>query len=456
MSASGMVAVPIEDFLATVRTLDGASSLQLRQLSDELTGVRWFELVAIALLAFIALGGAILTLRTVRRDLRREAEAVRRIETEHRQLQAVVDNLPIAVRVMDAPGSNVILQNGPAEEIFPAAIWNRMTRGERIKYFDLRRPDGTPVTLEDAPVAKGLLEGRTVRDVELLTTRPETGTRHLLVSAAPIKDEAGNVTSSVILIQDITQLKVIDRRKDEFIAIAAHELRNPLAALVGYNHLANRTLGKVRAGTTGAEEALPTIERHLAEMGKQIERLTKLIARLLDASRIQLGRLNLEKSSVDLVRIAEQAVANARTTDAGAHEIELSAPPELIGQWDPTRLEQVVTNLLDNALRYSPPGSKVHLSVVEEKGIARVEVADQGPGIPDHQRPHLFNRYYGPLPILRAPGDDQGPRKKRGLGLGLYVSAEIVAAHGGDIGLGSDTGAGSVFWFTLPVAATDE
>jgi signal transduction histidine kinase len=121
-----------------------------------------------------------------------------------------------------------------------------------------------------------------------------------------------------------------------------------------------------------------------------------------------------------------------------------------VGQWDPTRVEQVITNLLDNALRYSPPSTKVGLSVTQENGTARVEVTDHGPGIPDHQRPHLFSRYYGPLPQPLSPEGHQGPRKKRGLGLGLYVSAEIVAAHGGEIGIKPNPEGGSVFWFTLP------
>ncbi|MGA7730617.1 MAG: ATP-binding protein [Chloroflexia bacterium] len=452
--AGGQGKALFDTFREAGRNLNSTLTAQLDRYRAELNNIRWFELAVILVLGLLALGGAVLTMRTARRELHREMEATRRIEIEHRQLQAVVDNLPIAVRVMDAPGSNVILQNQSAEEIFPAAVWNEMTRGERIKYFDLRRPDGTPITLEDAPVARALGEGRAVRDVELITTRPETGTKHLMVSATPIKDESGRITSSVILIQDVTQLRIIDQRKDEFIAIAAHELRNPLAALVGYNHLAHRTLGKVKAGSTSADDALPTIERYLGEIGKQIERLTRLIARLLDASRVQLGRLNLEKAPVNLVKIAEEAVANAQTTDAGAHEIELepSAPPDLTGQWDPTRIEQVLTNLLDNALRYSPLGTTVHLSITQEGDTARVEVTDQGPGIPDHQRPHLFSRYFGPLPNLPSPDGSPGPRKKRGLGLGLYVSSEIVAAHGGEIGFRPNPDGGSVFWFTLPLS----
>ena len=241
---------------------------------------------------------------------------------------------------------------------------------------------------------------------------PRNGHETLDGQRYPIKDEIGRITSSVILIQDVTQLRIIDQRKDEFIAIAAHELRNPLAALVGYNHLAHRTLANVKAGSTTADDALPTIERYLGEIGKQIERLARLISRLLDASRVQLGRLNLEKAPVNLVKMAEEAVADAQTTDAGAHEIELepSAPPDLTGQWDPTRIEQVLTNLLDNALRYSPLGTAVHLSITQEGDTARVEVADQGPGIPDHQRPTCSVATLGRCPTslrrmaAQAPG----------------------------------------------------
>ncbi len=443
-----------DTFRAAGRTLNGTITQQLRRYSDELNDIRWLELVVIVVLGLLALGGAILTMRTARRELRLEMEATRRIETEHQQLQTVVNNLPIAVRVLNSPESNVILQNQAAEQIFPAKVWNKMTRGERIQYFDLRHPDGSIITVDTAPIARGLQEGRTVQDVELITTRPESGTKHLMVSSAPIKDKQGNVTSSVTLLQDITQLKLIDRRKDEFIAIAAHELRNPLAALVGYNHLVQRTLAKVKAGATRPDDALPTIERHLGEMSRQIDRLTKLIVRLLDASRIQLGRLTLEKSRTDLAKMAEEAVANAQTTDAGTHQIELSTPLELVGDWDPTRIEQVITNLLDNALRYSPTGSTVYLSLSQQDGKARVEITDHGPGIADHQRPYLFSRYFGPIPDPPSPEGIQSSRQRRGLGLGLYVSAEIVSAHGGETGMRPNAGEGSTFWFTLPLAET--
>lgn len=439
-----------DDFRTAGNTLNNTISAQLTSFSNGLNNIRWIELVVILVLALLTLAGAIITLRTARRELRLEMEATRRIELEHRQLRTVVNNIPVAVRVADAPESNVILQNHHAEDIFPADVWNTMTRRERIKYFDLRTADGEPIDADNAPIARSVGAGLPATDIELLTTRPETGTRQLMVSAAPIKDSNGVVTSSVLVMRDVTQLKAIDKRKDEFIAVAAHELRNPLAALVGYNHLANRTLGKVKAGLTPSDEALPTIERHLGEMGKQIERLTKLITRLLDASRIQLGKIILEKSSADLVKMAEEAVANARTTDAEAHEITLLAPAELNAKFDPTRIEQVITNLLDNALRYSPAGTTVKLTLSEQDGTVRVEVADQGPGITEYQRSHLFNRY-GPIPQQPLPDGSPAPRTKRGLGLGLYVSSEIITAHGGEIGVLPNHERGSIFWFTLPV-----
>ncbi|MEO5952930.1 MAG: CHASE3 domain-containing protein, partial [Chloroflexia bacterium] len=403
-----------DTFRQAGESLNATITKQINAYGDNVNKIRWIEMAVILVLALLTISGAIITMGTARYELRLEMEATRRIENEHQQLRAVVNNLPVAVRVAGAPESNVILQNHQAEEIFPAALWNTMTRGERIKYFDLRTPDGEPIDADHAPIATTISAGQTAKDVELLTSRPETGTRHIMVSAAPIKNSNGAVTSSVLVMRDVTQLKAIDHRKDEFIAIAAHELRNPLAALVGYNHLAQRTLSKVKSGMTPTDEALPAIERHLGEMNKQIERLTKLITRLLDASRITLGKITIEKSPTDLVKIAEEAVANAQTTDAGQHQIELSTPTDLSGQWDPTRIEQVITNLLDNALRYSPPNTAVKLSVTQEADKARVEVTDQGPGISDYQRTHLFNRYYGPIPLQLTPENSQAPRSKRG------------------------------------------
>jgi signal transduction histidine kinase len=284
--------------------------------------------------------------------------------------------------------------------------------------------------------------------MEMLVDLPGQGARSLLVSAVPLHDENGDISAAAVVLQDVTQMRDLDARKDEFIATAAHELRNPLSALYGYIQLQNRQAARA--------EVPPTFVRHLEEMTKLSRRLNTLVELLLDASRISLGRLVLDKEETDLAEVVRSVMSAAETTDRGAHRLELVAPGSIIGKVDATRVEQVVTNLLGNALRYSPPGTLVLVRVEQFDGQARVEVADNGPGVPDEMRPHLFARYYQDHKSNGSNANTNGgttstARRERGLGLGLHISKEIVHAHGGEIGMTPNPEGGSIFWFTIPL-----
>jgi signal transduction histidine kinase len=195
-------------------------------------------------------------------------------------------------------------------------------------------------------------------------------------------------------------------------------------------------------------------------MDKQVRKLNELVERLLDASRIQLGRLVLQKSRFNLADLAAAAASNIETGSGTDVRVRVHAPPEgAWGTWDVIRIEQVLTNLASNAVRYSPPGADVEIRIENGKQDVRVEVVDRGPGVPPEQRPALFNRYYqganpssaphsGPLAV--GGNSAQSNHKRGSLGLGLYISSEIVKAHGGAIGMDPDPEGGSNFWFTLP------
>jgi signal transduction histidine kinase len=397
-------------------------------------------------LGTLALVGVIITMQVSRREAALQQRARSAAEAETARLQTIIEYLPVAVRLVDVEEGRVILQNRAASALFPIDVWNSLTPEERPAYFNYTRVDGTPLRSEDLPGGRTRREGVTITDFEFKITRPEIGTKSLIANTAPLKDESGTITGAVIVIQDVTRMREADQRKDEFIATAAHELRNPLASLSGYNQLLQRMMAQT--------DAPPRVVSHLDQMGKQIKRINNLVEHLLDASRIQLGRLILNRSRSDLIEIAKTAVTDAEATDAGAHRIALIAPDrEIVGEWDTTRLEQVMTNLVGNALTYSPPGTQVEVRVSTCGSEARVEVADQGPGVPPEQRLRLFELYYQSQSL--DPADDQARlRKGRGLGLGLHISSEIVKAHGGQIGMEPNPGGGSIFWFTLPGVLT--
>jgi|GEM_PF-3673552 len=416
------------------------------QAVDRTREVELWLLVGLSILAVVA---SLFTLRVVRAESRLQEAARHRAELEIQRLETILGNLPIAVRLLTPPNGDCIIQNRAASMLFPLEKWNSLSVEERLTYFGLTKPDGTRPALEESPVIRTLREGATVLEYEFRMNSPETGPRNLLGSTTPLKDEHGNITAAVMIVQDVTRMKELDQRKDEFIATAAHELRNPLAALSGYHQLAQRMVARA--------DVPPSVTQHLTEMGKQIKRLNVLVEHLLDTSRIQLGRLVLNKAELDLVELVETAAANARATNSGRHTIEVTArPASLVGTWDAARLEQVMSNLIGNALRYSPPGTRIEIRVEQEGDMARVSVADEGPGVPESQRARLFERYYQTATLsdkmLSGGGSTRPVVMHKGLGLGLHISSEIVSAHGGKIGMEPNPQGGSIFWFTLPLS----
>lgn len=227
------------------------------------------------------------------------------------------------------------------------------------------------------------------------------------------------------------------RVRDEFLSVASHELRTPLTSLQAYAQLAIRR-GQ-RTGTLDQEQT----GRALDEIYRQAQRLNTLISQLLDISRIQAGHLVLEPQLVDLVPLVEQIVTAARA-GAGDRAIELHLPDRLIVMVDGLRLEQVVTNLVDNAVKYSPPGAPVEVSAGQsDRETVEITVRDYGSGIPVDRRAAIFQRFY------RAHADTY----QSGLGLGLYISQQIVDLHGGTISAEFPEDGGSRFVVRLPLVS---
>jgi signal transduction histidine kinase len=227
----------------------------------------------------------------------------------------------------------------------------------------------------------------------------------------------------------------LSRLKDDFLAIASHELRTPVAALSALTQLQRKRLE--RGVAIDYDEALTEIHCHL-------DRLAGLAGRLLDSARIQTGKLTLEPQAADLSQLVRSGIESVQMTHP-QREFQLQAPDAVQAIADPVRFEQVVVNLLDNAAKHTPVGSPVVVSLSQPTpGYAQLVVRDHGPGIPAADRQHIFERYF------RQVRTDEGTRP--GLGLGLYVSREIVSLHGGVIQVDSPSGGGTAFVVTMPTA----
>jgi signal transduction histidine kinase len=227
------------------------------------------------------------------------------------------------------------------------------------------------------------------------------------------------------------------RARDEFLSVAAHELRTPITSLRGYAQLIVRQFEK-----TGPPDP-DRVRRALQVIDQQSTKLAHLVGQLLDSARIEAGRLALEPAPAD---IADLAASLVRATQARTqqHTIRLDAPPALPATVDALRLEQVLTNLLDNAVKYSPDGGPVVLALTtSEPDWLQITVTDQGIGIPPAQREHIFERFY----------QGHGPGSFGGMGLGLHISRQIVELHGGQITVEAPRAGGTRFVVRLPIAA---
>jgi signal transduction histidine kinase len=226
------------------------------------------------------------------------------------------------------------------------------------------------------------------------------------------------------------------RARDLFMSVASHELRTPITTLRAYSDLLQRYCQ--REGI-----ASPKLERGLQVIGEQATRLDKLISYLMDLSRIQSGRLSLEPTPVDLGALTRRLMESFEPI-LDQHTLELQAPDApLIVEGDEMRLEQVLQNLINNAIKYSPDGGRITVMLQEAAGQARLAVSDEGVGIPASALPHLFDPFY------RA--ENTHDHRIEGFGLGLSVVQEIVARHGGTIEVQSVEGKGSTFTVSLPI-----
>lgn len=236
-----------------------------------------------------------------------------------------------------------------------------------------------------------------------------------------------------VYINDITTDKEKSLRKDDFISIASHELKTPVTSIKAYSQLLTREIQK-----TGDEKQLKLISK----MEEQIERINQLIADLLDVGRIQTGRLKMNKESVDLEELIKKTIRHVKS-QAKNHTFSLKGTLTHAVMVDKRAITEVMTNLLTNAIKYSPDGKKILISLSEKKHQVLVSVEDFGVGIPPELQDKIFARFY------RV--NQNNSTKYQGLGLGLYITKEIIKQHGGEITVRSEVGKGSIFTFSLPL-----
>ncbi len=265
-----------------------------------------------------------------------------------------------------------------------------------------------------------------------------------LVAAATINPEH---TRALVMLLDISDRREAEQRKQEFLGMVSHELRTPLTAIQGFLEL--MLLYVERLSDTSSAETngiVHKLESMLQETLRQAEIETRLVAELLDVSHMETQQFEVSLQYCNLSTIVQQVVANQQQV-APTRDIELTLPSQTLipVEADADRIEQVLTNYLTNALKYSPSDQKVQVQVSMNDLMVRVSVRDQGPGLTLEQQQHVWDRFY-------QVKDSRSRTSAGGLGLGLYIVRTIIAQHQGQVGVESCPGHGATFWFKLPLA----
>ena len=360
----------------------------------------------------------------------RNAELYQQVSDERQSLSTIIDNSAEGVMILD-PAGNVQVFNRALAHMTGWDAQDALGH-PAAEVLALRDRQGQPLSLPQPPGqrasaadSRSYVEGDVVRRGGPPLT--------VGVTATPLYDEEGGLARAILNVVDITRFRQAEELKSTFVSIVSHELKTPVALIKGYAETLRRE---------DADWDRETMQDSLDVIAEEADHLTHLIDSLLEASRIQAGGLKLEPTDVNLVRLAEKVVEGFRTQTV-VHTFELDFAADFPPVWgDPERLQEVLSNLVSNAVKYSPEGGTVWVGGRLDGAGATIYVADEGMGIPAEEQDRIFERFYRVESGLH--------RSTEGTGLGLYLVKAIVEAHGGRVWVESAPGRGSIFMFTLP------
>jgi signal transduction histidine kinase len=356
-------------------------------------------------------------------------------------LEQVLDRIPAPTLLVDRGSGKFTFANRAAQQIAGGSFPLDIEAAERGRSFQITDEADRPLDPDTTPAAR-VRHGEQVRQMETVWHSP-AGRFNLVVDSDFVPAIGQQPPRAILTFQDISRLKHVERElkalvegRDEFLAIASHELKTPITSLRMQLQLSERALRPKEGHTASPERLLRALRISLL----QVDRLTSLVDDLLDVARIRSGNLDLTFAAADLSQLARETLERLSAQLAQAScSVRLEAPRTLAGRWDGRRLEQVLTNLLSNAMKFAP-GAPLEVRLSESEGTVRLEVRDSGPGISGPEGDTIFERF------------DRGraSRNSGGLGLGLFISRQIVAAHGGTITVDNPPGGGARFVVMLP------
>ncbi|MDB5025501.1 MAG: chemotaxis protein CheR [Mucilaginibacter sp.] len=363
------------------------------------------------------------------------AEAERLLTESRERLKLAVDSAGLGTWDYD-PQTRELIWDKRCKEIFGLSPAKHV---DMSAFFSMVHPDDC-LHVENKINETLLGGGPGEFDLEYRGLPKDGGIKWLKAKGRAYFDEKGIAIRFVGTLLDITVQKLIDqathellRKKDEFISVASHELRTPITSLKASLQMAQRT-------TSQNQEMRPVrafVERSL----KQVDKLIELIKDLLDVTTIQSGKLELKKTTFMLGELIAECCDESQA-HTNKHKLVVKNDANISIYADRNRLEQVLINLVSNAIKYSPESDKVIIEAEKVSEGVKIAITDFGIGIAGKKIPFIFDRFY------RV---DEKSQKYAGLGLGLYISSEIIRRHGGQINIESQEGKGSTFWFVIPL-----
>ncbi len=354
------------------------------------------------------------------------------------ELAAVVESTQAQLALLDRDMNFVLVNSAyehgsgySKEKLIGRNHFELFPHAENRAIFERVRDTGEPYEVLEKPFE--------------FADRPELGTTYWNWVLVPIKDEEGRTRELLLSLLDVTDQVRARRRveaalkvRDEFLSIAAHELKTPVTSLRGFAQLVIRRYDQ--AGALDPDQ----LARAMTHIVSQTRRLERLTLELLDISRLESGKLDLSRKEATVYSVVEAALTPLREIHP-ARTFPVRADATTRAYLDTPRMEQVMTNLLENAVKFSPPDTPVEIEVAPRgAGEVRISVRDYGPGVPVSERTRIFERFHQAHPAKHFGG----------MGLGLYISAQIVAMHGGAITCDEPEGPGALFSVHLPVKAS--
>jgi PAS domain S-box-containing protein len=436
---------PWSDLPVLVLARPGADSAGVAQAMDMLGNVTVLERP-------VRVAALVSAVRTALRARRRQYQTrdhlvqISRSEEEARKLlelhRTTMANLGEGMYTVDRQGL-VTYVNPEAERLFGWTAADLLGRRMHdVTHY--KRPDGSPFPLEECSGFRVLRDGHVLRDFEDVFIRKDGTFFPVAYSSSPLSDARGQIIGLVVVFQDITDRKLheqalrdADRRKDDFLATLAHELRNPLAPI-------RNSLNILRL----MSQSDPTVEQVGQVMERQVDQLVRLVDDLLEVSRITRGKIELRLELVEVAGVVRTAIETSQPLiTAAGHQLAVSLPTQpLTINADPVRLAQIISNLLNNSAKYTEAGGQIWLTVRRHDNTVSISVRDSGMGIPPEMLPHVFQ--------LFTQVDRHARRAQGGLGIGLALVKSLTEMHGGEVSASSPgLGHGSEFVVRLPLAA---